>query len=310
MDLAQFHAGVSRRIDLLVRSLREESADPLCTLVAAPGKRLRSAFLYALASGGRADPERLIRVSAAIEILHIATLLHDDVVDRADTRRGSPTSRTLFGDERALLAGLAAFALAGREAADLGPGLASAFARASMKLANGHLLDVERAFDTNMTLDQYVEMATGKTSALFELAAVAAGAEAHLEVPVRQALVEWAIHFGAAFQILDDCLDLDPQASDKTPGLDHLRGLFGAPTLLALAQDDGALRARLLDVSTDRSDLEAIRDMIVARGGLSQAYAHAGHFARRADDTLRVGDAHSFPPVVRQLMTTALHGVL
>jgi geranylgeranyl pyrophosphate synthase len=271
----------------LVDGLDEPLRTPVRSLAARPGKHLRATLVRTCAGPG-GDPRRVLDLGALVELLHLASLLHDDVVDHADLRRGRPTARAVVGDERATLAGLACFALAGMLAADLGGGLDVLTGRTVAALAYGEMLDVERAFDTTLPIDDYLELAERKTGDLFRLSCLLGAVEAGRGASDVTALSSYGAGLGVAFQILDDCLDFGSAASGKPLGTDHLLGLFGAPTLFALAADStGELAALLLAPGFAVDDMPTVRRLVVALGGLDQAtdLAHAtydravGHLA-------------------------------
>ncbi|MER6949626.1 polyprenyl synthetase family protein [Nonomuraea sp. NPDC000554] len=287
---------VVARLRELASGLPEPLGPVVRDLAGRPGKCLRSSLLAACAGASPAVPSRLVRLGALVELLHMASLLHDDVVDRAPLRRGGPAAHTVVGAETAMLAGLACFSLAGTESAQLGPGVAAATGRTVAGLAYGELLDVERAFDTALGLDDYVELVERKTGELFRLACLLGAAEAALEPEEGAVLGRFGLGFGVAFQILDDCLDLSTGEVDKAIGTDHVLGLFGAPTLLALRADvTGELGALLLAPDFGRDDVPKARSLIISLGGLDQAedlarerYARAtAELAQLADDALR-----------------------
>ncbi|GAA2128056.1 polyprenyl synthetase family protein [Actinomadura napierensis] len=231
---------------------------------------------------GPADPERVARLGAVVELLHIASLLHDDIVDRAETRRGGPAAHTVVGSAQASLAGLACFALAGQEAADLGRGAATLASRAAAHLSYGEILDVERAFDTAFPIADYRELVERKTGDLFGLCCALGALEAGADASVVRGVERFGREFGVAFQIADDCLDF-AGGSDKPAGTDHLLGLFGAPTLFALARDTtGELAALLLSPAFSIADMPAVGDLVRAHGGLAEAAALAGIHRVRA----------------------------
>jgi geranylgeranyl pyrophosphate synthase len=182
--------------DGLPRSLRE----PVRALAARPGKGLRPMLLAACAEFGRPVPERLVRAGAVAELLHLASLLHDDMIDRAATRRGGPAAHTVVGRELATLAGVGCFALASQEAAGLGTGAAQLAGRAAAGLAYGEVLDLERAFDTTMTVSAYLELAERKTGELFRLCCLLGAAEAGVRAETAHALAGFGLHLGVAFQ--------------------------------------------------------------------------------------------------------------
>lgn len=284
---APFDHAVTSRLASLTASLPGSLRPAVTDLVQRPGKRLRSTMLAACAQYGTAEPGRLARVGALVELLHIASLLHDDVVDRAETRRGRPAAQLAMGPELALLAGLACVGVVGTEAAELGAGASLAVGRIVANLSYGQMLDVERAFDTTLAVSDYVEMIARKTADLFRLCCVLGAAEARLDPDEAQRLASFGTEIGLAFQVLDDCLDLEPTDAGKPAGTDHLLGLFGAPTLFALHNDSsGDLRELLLDPGLRAADLQRIQALVAALDGLAAARRLAGHHWQRAITTL------------------------
>jgi heptaprenyl diphosphate synthase len=268
--LTEFTGQVAARLGTLASAMPESLRPAFEALASRPGKCLRAVLLYACARFGHAEPHRIVRLGSLIELMHLASLLHDDVVDRADLRRGRPAARLVVGEERAVLAGLACFAIAGMEAATLG--VEQMVGQAAARLAYGEVLDVERAFDTSLTVADYLELVETKTGELFRLACVLGGAEADAPDPVIDTLGRFGLDFGVAFQILDDCLDLSADRDGKTAGTDHLMGLFGAPAIYALATDHaGELRAILLSPEFSSADLSAVRQLLASSGGLASA---------------------------------------
>ncbi|GAA1851547.1 polyprenyl synthetase family protein [Actinomadura bangladeshensis] len=280
---------VTGRLAELARSLPPAVRPSALGLVRRPGKRLRSTLLAACAGFGDPDPDRLVRLGAVVELLHMASLLHDDVIDRAATRRGAPAAHTVIGAEAASLAGLACFALAGTEAAVLGDGVSRVVADTAAALAAGEMLDVERAFDVELSVADYLELVQRKTGDLFRLTCLLGAAEADVPAEDAERLARVGTAHGAAFQILDDCLDFDPAAgaAGKPTGNDHLLGLFGAPIVLALPQDaTGDLAPLLLRPALDAADLARIRALVVGLGGLAAAKDTARDLHRQAMDAL------------------------
>jgi geranylgeranyl pyrophosphate synthase len=265
-DLARDH--LERLTAGLVPPLRAAVAG----LVSRPGKLLRSRLLTACAGFGEADPQRVARLGAVVELVHLASLVHDDVIDRAATRRGGPAAHQVVGPEMAVLAGLACLGVAGMQAADLGPDVARAVSRTVADLAHGELLDVERGFDTELSLPDYVELVRRKTGVLFRLCCLLGAGESDMDSESSAVLAEFGVEWGIAFQILDDCLDLESAGEDKPAGTDHLLGLFGAPTLAALRVDTSSvLRTLLLAPTFSRDDLPYVRELVSVHGGLTAA---------------------------------------
>lgn len=267
-----FISRVEERLTELVRELPPASRSLVADLIAQPGKGIRPRLLYACAALGSPSAGRLVRAGAVIELVHLASLLHDDVIDRAELRRGLPAAHVVAGNEQAMLAGLACFADAGKEAADLGPAVNDAVSRSVAALAYGEMLDVERAFDVTFPADDYEELVARKTGELFRLACALGALEGGLRVEAAAALAAFGLRLGVAFQVLDDCLDLDLAARDKPAGTDLLLGLFGAPVLFALRSDSSReLASVLLDPALSVADLPFVASMVERLGGLAAA---------------------------------------
>jgi geranylgeranyl pyrophosphate synthase len=279
------------RTEQLVRGLSEPLRGLAMTLVFRPGKGLRSALVAACAPADSADPELVARLGAIVELIHLASLLHDDVVDRSPTRRGVPAAHTIVGAELATLAGLACFSLAGAEAASIGGGVEVLTSRACSGLSYGQVLDVERAFDTSLSIKDYTELVSRKTGELFQLSCLLGAAAGGTDPETIRLLGLFGLSFGIAFQIADDCLDLAAGDTGKPAGLDHLRGLFGAPTLYALAADPrGNLAELLLSPELAVDDIPAVRRLVMKLGGLDAARQLAAeHFARANEAVAAVG---------------------
>jgi heptaprenyl diphosphate synthase len=266
-----FAEKVAGRIDYLAAGLPPLLREPVIALARRRGKGLRPRLVAACAGFGTADPARLVRFGAVAELVHLASLLHDDVVDRAAVRRGIPAAHVVVGAEHATLAGLGCFSLAGMEAASLGAGLDRLTAHSTAILAAGQLLDVERAFDTALPMRDYLELTERKTGELFRLCCLLGAGAAGVTPEVAAALATFGTQFGVAFQILDDCLEF-AAGSGKPAGTDHKLGLFGAPTLFALARDTaGDLSRLLLSPSFTERDMPLVRELVIELDGLRPA---------------------------------------
>lgn len=271
-----YYTRVQGRLGQLASGLGPALKGPVMALAANPGKSLRSGLVAACVADAPVDQAEMARLGALVELVHLASLIHDDVVDRAALRRGQPTAHTLIGPERAALAGLAAFALAGTESAELGPEVDQLVSWTLSELAHGQLLDIERTFDTTYALEDYFELTERKTAVLFQMTCLLGAMAARRDEPETRALAEFGREFGVAFQVLDDCLDITPGDLNKSIGTDHMLGLFGAPTLCALRNDEsGALAEVLLSPDFTVDDLPTVRSLVVAAEGLAEAAALA-----------------------------------
>ncbi|MEU5260652.1 polyprenyl synthetase family protein [Amycolatopsis sp. NPDC021455] len=258
----------------------------MAPLVRAGGKGLRSHLIEVCSRFGRPRRDRLVALGAVVELLHVASLLHDDVIDRAATRRGDTAAHVVAGPEPAVVAGALCMARAAREAARLGSGISRAVAAVTAELAYGELLDVERSFDTHLPVDRYLELVRRKTGELFRFCCVLGALEAGAEPAVLAALTEFGVELGTAFQIMDDCLDLQEDPGGKPTGTDHVLGLFGLPTLYAIQRNTPGLPELLLSPGFSRDDLPEVRALVEAGGGFARAEALAREHFERAVTSL------------------------
>ncbi|MCA1964761.1 MAG: polyprenyl synthetase family protein [Prosthecobacter sp.] len=203
----------------------------------AAGKRIRPALalLAGGATGGKTEAHT--RLSVILELVHIASLVHDDIMDGADTRRGLPTAAAKWGHSLSVLLGDALFAHALEVATEFeDTEVCRQIARASRDVCSGEILQTQRRFDLNLSVPDYLRMIEMKTAALF---AAAAGLGARLNgVPqsVQEALHSFGLKLGTVYQIYDDCLDLvgDESKAGKTLGTDLARGKLTLPILYLL----------------------------------------------------------------------------
>lgn len=259
--------------------------------IAAGGKRLRP-LLVLLAAGEPAPDARaaLVRAAAAVELVHAATLVHDDVLDNAALRRGRPTVFASAGRGAAIQTGDALFASAFLLLIDNGDvAQVRALAEAGSALAAGELLQRADAWDTTVSVERYLERCGLKTARLFE-AACAIGAAVRGEDGAD--LVRYAREIGLAFQILDDVLDIEgpPERTGKHRGTDLLDGTVTLPFLLARGADAG-LAALDLRAVQNAEQAEALCARIMATGATQEARAVALEHVARAKEAIPAGDA-------------------
>lgn len=232
----------------------------------AGGKRLRP--LLVLLCAGEAGGQAAVRSAAAIELIHMATLVHDDVLDAASLRRGKPTVVAVSGRDRATAAGDLLFSRAFALLAEHGEGRAiSLLAGASVALAAGELAQRRDAYDTAISEERYLERCRLKTGKLFECACLLGREE--------EALAEFGAAVGLAFQLLDDVLDVAGPAerTGKARGADLLDGTVTLPLIAAAQEDAGLLEVDLR--ALDERAAEALCDRIAATGALAGVRSRA-----------------------------------
>ncbi|MGH7609130.1 MAG: polyprenyl synthetase family protein [Candidatus Dormibacteria bacterium] len=222
-------------------------AGPMADLLSAGGKRIRARLmLLAGELGGRYRPQATLRAAAAMELLHAATLCHDDLVDGADSRRGTPTIAFRSGPMAALGVGDYYLGKSAWLVAQLGdPGISRSVAGALVAIANGQLRELDRRSLWSGALAPYVQVAQAKTGALLVACATTGARLSGAGRAETRAVVGFSRRLGLAFQGIDDCLDFsDPEHTGKPAGTDLAQGICGLPVLCGLR---GPHRRQLLE---------------------------------------------------------------
>ena len=249
-------------------------------LTSAGGKRIRPAVtLLASRLGNSSDP-KTIMAAAAIEITHMATLYHDDVIDEGDLRRGVPSANAKWGNTVAILAGDFLFARSSGLAAEVGGRVPRILADAIASVVEGQLLQLEADFDVSRHLDHYLRTISGKTAALFEAAARIGALLGSLDGTAESAVASFGRSFGMAFQVADDLLDLTASEEElgKPPGSDLREGVYNLPVIWAIENRPGL--TGLLG-STD-VDVDEVRKIILETGAFDRAMQLAASHAQDA----------------------------
>jgi len=314
MDAAQawlpgLMSQVEERLAELVEGYGEALGGDARATLSAGGKRLRP-MIVLLCAGPEAAPAAL-RAAAAIELVHMATLVHDDVLDQAPLRRGLPTVVATSGPERATAVG---DLLLSRAFAELGEGVGvggerqvELLARASVGLALGELAQRRDAFDLEISAERYLERCRLKTARLFECACLIGRVTAG-DDPAAGSLTVYGREIGLAFQLLDDVLDVAGPAerTGKARGTDLLDGTVTLPLIVARerAPELAALDLRSLDARS----AEAACDRIAATGALEEVRAGA---RARVDQAKRVvGSTEALNETQRRLLALVADGVV
>jgi geranylgeranyl pyrophosphate synthase len=243
--------------------------------LAAGGKRLRPVLTFLAAPPDRREDERVVAAGAAVELVHMATLVHDDLLDRADLRRGQPTAWALYGVRAAKAAGDYLFARAFAELAGTGDMDAVAvLADAALALARGEALQREQTFSPDTTVVDYLRRCSLKTGKLFEAACLLGSG--------RPSLGAFGLDLGVAFQIADDILDCtgDFDTTGKAPGVDLRDGTPTLPLILA-AREDSHVRLALAG-----APVEDALERVATTRALERSRTLALAYARRARSAL------------------------
>jgi geranylgeranyl pyrophosphate synthase len=275
------------RLQELARSHGPLLAEHAGATIAAGGKRLRPLLVLLAAGPAPAHPDRVVRAMVAVELIHSATLVHDDVLDGADLRRGRPTVVATAGREIATATGDLLFSRAFAELARNGrPQAVRMLSGASCALAEGELLQREDAWNVGVSRERYEHRCDLKTARLFQAACELGALEGGGPIDV---LGRFGRRIGLAFQLLDDVLDVSGPAerTGKHRGTDLLDGTVTLPLILARERDPELRSLDLRAVGTPEQ-AEAVCDAIVATGVLDDARAAALGIVADAKADLRV----------------------
>lgn len=262
------------------------------------GKQLRPllALVLARACSGSKSSEATIRYAAASELLHNATLLHDDVADASSQRRGVPTIMALMGPAVSVLVGdywlVKAMELI-LQSADTDVRAIKIFSKTLSDLAEGELLQLQKAQTGDTTEEDYLRIIYNKTASLFEATCLSAALSVGASEEMEKAAVDYAVALGIAFQIKDDILDYSgTEAVGKPLGADILEQKITLPLLGALAGADESEQARVRKLVGDIVGYPEYRDEIVKfvreNGGIEYAEHRLDEYVGKAVDALSV----------------------
>ncbi len=264
-------------------------------LIDAGGKRLRPLLTVAAARLVGSRDDGCLRLAAAVEFIHTATLLHDDVVDTSQLRRGKTAAHLIWGAPSSVLVGDFLFARAFELMVETGVLRAlDILARASRVIAEGEVLQLTRAHDLNLSQAIYLEIITAKTAELFAAAAEAGAVSAGASVAEAAALRAFGQNLGLAFQLTDDALDYGgvTETLGKNAGDDFREGKATLPLLLAIARSgprevDFWERAIGRQEQTE-ADFRRAREIIVGTGALEATLDLATDYAEEAKRALAI----------------------
>ncbi|GGZ13918.1 polyprenyl synthetase family protein [Streptomyces nitrosporeus] len=260
-------------------------------LVSAGGKRFRPLLVMLAAQFGDPDAPGVVPAAVVVELTHLATLYHDDVMDEAAVRRGVDSANARWGNSVAVLTGDFLFARASHILADLGPEAVRVQAEAFERLVTGQILETAGPSDGRDPVDHYMEVLSGKTGSLVAVAGRFGAMMSGADESVTDILTQYGERLGMAFQLADDVLDIasDSHESGKTPGTDLREGIATLPVLHLRARAaaeglpaDLALVELLAgDLEDDERLTEALR-LLRAHPALEQARRDTVRYAQAA----------------------------
>ncbi len=287
-------AGRHDEIETFFRE-RFTTDNPLITeavkrMLAAGGKRLRPRITLLAAQTHDADAERHMQLAAYMELIHVATLIHDDVVDNAQTRRGVNATAIDYGNRISVLAGDYLFAWIFKNVTQFyAPPIPNILSATLAEICDGEVLQLRALGDLNVSLKSYIDTVERKTASLFaasaQCGAIAGGAPPHAV----EALRGFGLAYGIAFQMRDDLLDVtaDAAALGKPVGNDLAERKMTIPLILALRSGSQEFRGMVERLYAGREpDVAAVIAGIRQSGAMEQTRAKIAEYARRAEDAI------------------------
>ncbi|MDD3013410.1 MAG: polyprenyl synthetase family protein [Candidatus Gastranaerophilales bacterium] len=321
-DLSQIFEPISLELSVLDKKLIENLSSSNAVLnnitryiIESGGKRLRPAvtFLIAKALNKGFLPQDHFQVGIALEMIHTATLIHDDVIDEAETRRGNRTLHKIWNDKVAIAAGDYLLAKALARLASINNNLViDLFARIMGEICEGEI-EQDAQYYNFINLDQYIEKSARKTAKLFvagaESSAILTSGADNLTI---KAAREYAFNFGIAFQIVDDILNFTSNAEEfgKPVGIDLLNGILTAPVIFALEEyeekQDFVLKNLIQNKFKTESDFNLALDLVLNSGGIEKSKQLAINYAEIAKNSLSYFDDNPYKSSLLNLVSFIL----
>ncbi|GLQ06408.1 polyprenyl synthetase family protein [Sneathiella chinensis] len=263
-------------------------------LIAAGGKRLRPVLTLGSAKLCGYDGDRAQKLAACVEFIHTATLLHDDVVDESDLRRGNETANVLWGNQASVLVGDFLFSRSFQLMVEDGSlEVLRILSTASAVIAEGEVQQLMNVGDVNVTEENYLQVIASKTAALFAAACEVGAVVADRSPEEAAALRNYGNDLGIAFQLIDDALDYSAEqaALGKTIGDDFREGKVTLPILLAYQRGDADERAfwtRVIEAEQQDGDLDHAMTLLARHNALGDTFARARDYGNSAKKSLDI----------------------
>jgi octaprenyl-diphosphate synthase len=259
-------------------------------IMSSRGKRLRPAVLFLTARGGGYHSPRLVEAALAIELIHTATLLHDDVVDESDFRRGQHTVNHRWNNLVSVLMGDFLFSRAFVVMVKTGSSeVISAISSATERVSFGELRQIEECANYELAEEEYIRIISDKTAALFSAACEIGPIIKEAPNRERSRFREFGENVGIAFQITDDLLDFigNSQKTGKDTGSDLIQGKVTLPLIYSLSRSSKRVRTEISDLlnnGINRKGISRVVEFVTEKGGIDYAYRIARKFSERAGD--------------------------
>jgi len=305
-DMTAVNAIIISRMDSHVPLVKQLAG----YLIAAGGKRIRPLLTLATTAMFSGDMKRSHLLASCVEFIHTATLLHDDVVDESDERRGKATANLVFGNQASVLVGDFLFSRSFQMMVDDGNlDILRILSDASAVIAQGEVLQLTTANNIATSMDEYLEVIKAKTAALFAAACEVGPVIADRDETITRNIAQFGMNLGIAFQIVDDILDYSAtrEKLGKTIGDDFREGKMTAPVIFAIEKADSNEREfwqrTLGDRDQNDDDLQKAFKLIEKHGALKASQKMAGHYADMALSNIKDAPESELKALLTQLVT-------
>ena len=297
-QMTEYTSPIKSDLDLFNTKLNDylQGDSPLITSIArhllkSRGKRMRPIFLFLSSRASDNYTESSVDASLAIELIHTATLLHDDVVDESEMRRGLETVNAQWTNLISVLMGDYLFAKAFRVMVQANSiELIGAISRATERVAVGELRQIEETSNYDLSEDEYLSIIADKTASLFSISCETGPILKKKTEKERQQFAEFGEKVGTAFQIADDLLDFvgDAEVTGKEPGNDVLTGKVTLPVIYSLKKVNKASRNEIINLlnQQDEDSFKKIYDFVTETGGIDYAYKRASKLGQQGFEAI------------------------
>lgn len=305
-DVRQDICAVNDYIKKALKTNQRLLYDAVSQLVEAGGKRLRPLLMILSSRFGNCSRDDIVPLAAIIEIIHMATLIHDDIIDDSAMRRGSPTIQARWGKDVAVFTGdfllSAAFSLLSREVSFDELYWVSKVIR---RLCEGEVDQYQHRYNVNVSVRSYLRRIKYKTADLFALSCAIGARKANCDKKICNALQNFGVNFGMAFQITDDILDFEGDEKDmgKPSGADFEEGVYTLPLIYALETEYCYPLLNILNKDNyDIEDVQKVKAMVRASGGIGRAQAMARRFIDKAADELEILPDNDYKQILYDML--------
>lgn len=287
MKLSNDLSSVKDRMKVVIKDSNKFFEDALYPIVDGGGKMLRPAMVILSSEFGKSEKEKIINLAAAIEILHLATLVHDDIVDDSPKRRNCETIQSKFGKNYAVYTGdyLLSKALIMISDYEYTRENLKNISSAVAKICSGEILQYNSRYLVDQSLKNYLRIISGKTATLFAMSLYAGAKESDCDEKLCKDLARVGYNIGMAFQIQDDLLDYsgNPDELGKSCKIDIVSGYYTLPLILSVAKDPSKLiDSAMEDVINGSKNPSEVIDIIEKLGGIKGAELVSNRYVDKA----------------------------